>query len=98
MATTKKAAKPKARIELLEVENPLFDVVYFLHEDQISAELDALHSEMHRRKRSNLTTYALCAAALDQHQKVKSIARKLVDRGQLLFAFAGTTALQGGAA
>lgn len=98
MATTKKAAKPKARIELLEPGNPLFWVSYFLAEDQITVELDALHIEMHRRKRSELTTYALCAAASEQDWKVRTIACDLRDRGQLLFGFAGTTALQGGAA
>jgi hypothetical protein len=98
MATTKKAAKPKARIELLEPGNPLFWVSHFLAEDQITVELDALHTEMHRRGRSELTTYALCAAACEQSFKVRDVARTLRDRGQLLFAFAGTAALQGGAA
>lgn len=98
MATTKTEAKPKARIELLEPGNPLFWVSYFLAEDQITVELDALHIEMHRRHRSELTTYALCAAADEQAFKVRDIARTLVERGLLLFGFAGTTALQGGAA
>ena len=98
MATTTKAAKPKARIELLEIGNPMFWVAYFLAEDQISAELDALHSEMHRRHRSELTTYAICAASGEQDFKVRTIARDLRDRGLLLFGFAGTSVLQGGAA
>lgn len=98
MQTTKKAAKPKARIELLEPGAPLFWVAYFLAEDQITVELDALHAEMHRRHRSDLTTYALSVAACEQNFKVKDIARDLRDRGQLLFGFAGTSVLQGGAA
>lgn len=98
MSSTKKAAKPKARIELLEPGNPLFWVSYFLAEDQITVELDALHIEMHRRHRSELTTYALSAAASEQSWKVREIARDLRDRGLRLFGFAGTSALQGGAA
>lgn len=98
MATTKKAAKPQVRIELLEPGNPLFWVSYFLAEDQITVELDALHIEMHRRHRSDLTKYALSAAASEQWFKVRTIASDLRDRGQLLFGFAGTSALQGGAA
>ena len=98
MATPKKAARPKARIELLETGNPFFWVSHFLAEDQIEVELDALHTEMHRRNRSELTTYAICAASSEQNFKVRTIARDLRDRGLLLFGFAGTTALQGGAA
>ena len=98
MSSPKKAAKPKARIELLEPGNPLFWVSYFLAEDQITVELDALHIEMHNRHRSGLTTYALSAAACEQSLKVKTISYDLRDRGLLLFGFAGTTVLQGGAA
>jgi hypothetical protein len=98
MSTTKQAAKAKARIKLLEAGDPLFQVVYFLQEDQIAAELDALHTEMHRRHRSELTTFALCSAVLEQNFKVRSIANDLLKRGMLLFAFAGSSALQGGAA
>jgi hypothetical protein len=98
MSTPKQAAKPKARIKLLNPSDPLFQVVYFLQEDQIAAELDALHTEMHRRHRSELTTFALCSAVLEQNFKVRSIANDLLKRGQLLFAFAGSSALQGGAA
>ena len=98
METPKKSAKPKARIKLLETGNPLFWVSYFLAEDQIAVELDALHIEMHHRHRSDLTKYALSAAAGEQSWKVRTIASALRDRGQLLFAFAGTSALQGGAA
>lgn len=98
MSSTKKAAKQKARIELLEPGNPLFWVSYFLAEDQITVELDALHIEMHNRHRSELTTYALSAAASEQNWKVREIARDLRDRGLLLFGFAGTSVLQGGAA
>lgn len=98
MSTPKKAAKPRALIKLLEPRDPLFNVVYFLHEDQIAAELDALHGEMHRRSRSHLTTFALCSAHMEQDYKVRNIARELLKRGQLLFAFSGTTVVQGGAA
>lgn len=98
MANTKKAAKPKNPIQLLETTDPLFDAVYFLHEDQVFIELEALHKEMHRRQRSVLTTYAMCCAVLSQETRVRELARGLRDRGQLLFAFTGTSALQGGAA
>lgn len=98
MSATKKAAKPKARIALLESGNPLFWVSHFLAEDQIAVELDALHIEMHNRHRSDLTTYALSSAACEQSFKVRTIASLLRDRGQLLFAFSGTAVLQGGAA
>jgi hypothetical protein len=98
MATTKKAAKPKRAIQLLESTDPLFDAVYFLHEDQVAIELGALHKEMHRRHRSQLTTYAMCCAVISQESRVRELAKGLRDAGQLLFAFAGTSALQGGAA
>ena len=98
MSTPKQAAKPKARIKLLNPSDPLFQVVYFLQEDQIEVELNALYREMHRRHRSELTTFATCSAALEQNFKVRSIANDLLKRGQLLFAFAGSSALQGGAA
>lgn len=98
MSNPKKAAKPKALIELLEPRDPLFEVVYLLHEDQVAAELEALNAEMHRRSRALLTTYALCCAYLNQQDKVRKLAIGVRDAGQLLFAFAGTSALQGGAA
>jgi hypothetical protein len=98
MATTKKAAKPKSPIQLLETTDPLFDAVYFLHEDQAAIELDALYKEMHRRQRSVLTTYAMCCAVMSQERRVRELAKGLRDSGQLLFAFTGTSALQGGAA
>ena len=98
MATTKRTAKPKSPIKLLETTDPLFDTVYFLHEDQVAIELDALHKEMHRRQRSQLTTYAMCCAVMSQEIRVRELARGVRDGGHLLFAFAGTSALQGGAA
>jgi hypothetical protein len=98
MSNPKKAARLKTLIELLEPHDPLFEVVYLLHEDQVAAELEALNAEMHRRNRPRITTYALCCGYLNQQDKVRKLAIGVRDAGHLLFAFAGTTALQGGAA
>lgn len=95
---TAKTVKAKSPVELTETGNRFFWVSVFLSEIQMLDELDAVHREMMRRNRPEVTTLALCGAAVQQRSKVRQTIDACMRAGVLLFCFDGTTALQGGAA
>lgn len=99
MSLTKKprAAKPHYP-ELLPSENRLFWVAAYLRD---VAELDALRAlyEKSFSSRGNaIQSYALSDAVLLKRDSLRKSVRYAAQEGTLLFAFPGTTVLEGGAA
>ena len=77
--------------DLPSIDHRLFWLAAYLRGIAEADALDALHTEAIRRKRSRVTSYALCGAHFAAKDKAKTTAEHTRGDGLILFAHPATT-------